>query len=182
LDKGSVPLVPDEDGPAINATTTPATGRNGGTYNTPSKCAHHHQHNAHPLQVRIYQCDFKLRQWPGRWPIPVRGHFGRRAPLETPASWLKRSPSEGRSSGHREWGGGVTSAYSSSWSSSSLSPPEDSDSEGVSSHCPLVVTHNHSLWTRLVSRLAMSLGKMTPHGVRHAYMRSCAKKNCAFFF
>jgi hypothetical protein len=41
MDKGSVPLVPNEDGPAIKATTTPAAGRNGGTYNTPSKCTFH---------------------------------------------------------------------------------------------------------------------------------------------
>jgi hypothetical protein len=37
LDKGSAPLVPNEDGPTILATTTPAADEDGGTYKTPSK-------------------------------------------------------------------------------------------------------------------------------------------------
>jgi hypothetical protein len=31
------PLVPNEDGPAIMAVTTPMIGEDGGTYKTPSK-------------------------------------------------------------------------------------------------------------------------------------------------
>jgi hypothetical protein len=37
LDEGFAPSVPNEDGPTIMATTTPAAGKDGGTYKTPSK-------------------------------------------------------------------------------------------------------------------------------------------------
>jgi hypothetical protein len=37
LEEVFVPSVPDEDGPAITAATTPAAGEDGGTYKTPSK-------------------------------------------------------------------------------------------------------------------------------------------------
>jgi hypothetical protein len=37
LDEGSMPPVPNEDGPAIMATTTLVAGEDGGTYKTPSK-------------------------------------------------------------------------------------------------------------------------------------------------
>jgi hypothetical protein len=40
-------------------------------------------------------------------PIPVRGCFIRCTPTEIPACWLKRSPSEGKSSGDGECGEGV---------------------------------------------------------------------------
>jgi hypothetical protein len=40
-------------------------------------------------------------------PVPTRGHFTRRAPIEIPACWLKRSPSEGRSFGGEEGREGV---------------------------------------------------------------------------
>jgi hypothetical protein len=37
FDQGSVPSVPNKDDPAIVATTTPAAGKDGGTYKTLSK-------------------------------------------------------------------------------------------------------------------------------------------------
>jgi hypothetical protein len=37
LDGGSTLLEPDEDGPSIMAVATSATGKDGGTYKTPSK-------------------------------------------------------------------------------------------------------------------------------------------------
>jgi hypothetical protein len=40
-------------------------------------------------------------------PIPVRGRLVRCTPMEIPVCWLKWSPSEGRSLGGGEWGGGV---------------------------------------------------------------------------
>jgi hypothetical protein len=130
-------------------------------------------------------------------PVSVRGHFSRRAPTEIPACWLKRSPSEGRSSGGGEWGGGVTSPLSSPSSYSSSSPPEDSCSEGVSSPRALAVgravlqahllclhTRNHSMWVRLASRLAASSGKVTPppparhcvHARDPAHEHACVEK------
>jgi hypothetical protein len=42
-------------------------------------------------------------------PVTVWGHFGQRTPMEIPACWLKRSPSEGRSSGGKKLGGEVGS-------------------------------------------------------------------------
>jgi hypothetical protein len=54
-------------------------------------------------------------------------------PTMIPACLLKISPSKGRASRGGEWGGGVTSSYSPSSSSSSSFTPEDPGSEGVSS-------------------------------------------------
>jgi hypothetical protein len=109
--------------------------------------------------------------------VTIQDYFSQREPMETPACWLKRSPSEGRSSRGGEWGGGVTSASSMSLSSSSSSAPEDSGSEGVSSPRSLAAArvalqarllclcaHNHSLWTLLASHLTVSSGKVTLHG------------------
>jgi hypothetical protein len=76
-----------------------------------------------------------------------------------------------------EWGGEVTSPSSSSSSSSLLSPPKDSGSKGLSSPHALTTTRWHSrpfsfsyvpttvhCGYKLASRLAMSLGKVTPRG------------------
>jgi hypothetical protein len=81
---------------------------------------------------------------PNDAPIPVRGHFVWRAPTEIPACWLKRSPSEGRSSGGVEGREGVISPSSFSSSSSSLSSPEYPGSEGVSPPALLQPPERHS--------------------------------------
>jgi hypothetical protein len=136
---------------------------------------HHHRCKTDPRQVRRYQCEAALRWRIGRWPGLHPSHFDRRTPTKIPACRPKRSPSEGRSLGSRELGGGVTSLSSSSSSSSLSSPPEDSGSEGVSSPRTLATTraalearplclrtHNRSLWTQLASHLTTSAGQVTP--------------------
>jgi hypothetical protein len=88
--------------------------------------------------------DTSARQGCGGGPVDdlvsVRGCFDHCEPTEIPTCRLKMSPSEGRSLGGEEWGGGVTSPSSPSSFSSSSSPPEDSSLEGVSSPCALAAT------------------------------------------
>jgi hypothetical protein len=91
--------------------------------------------------------------------VSIWEHFGWPTSIEIPACRLKMSPSEGRSSGGREWGGGVTSNSFPSSSSSSLSPFEDLGSDEVSSsralafvqaalHSRLLCLRAHSLYYR----------------------------------
>jgi hypothetical protein len=69
LDGASAPLVRNEDGPTIMATTAPAFDEDDGTYKPqvsellPSPPAQHS-----PLQVRRYQREIRLRRWAGRCP------------------------------------------------------------------------------------------------------------------
>jgi hypothetical protein len=101
LDKGSAPPVPDEDGLTIVAATSPSSNKDSRTYKTSSKCAI-------PITTSITLThsrseDTSVRQDYGGGlddaPIPIQGRFGRCTPIEILACWLKRSPSEGRSSG-----------------------------------------------------------------------------------
>jgi hypothetical protein len=83
--------------------------------------------------------------------------FGRCALIVIPACLQKISPCEGKVSRDRVWGGRVASP-SSSLSSSSSS--KDSGLEGISS--PRLHTLNRSLRAQFTSRLAASLGKVSP--------------------
>jgi hypothetical protein len=114
LAEGFATPAPDEDGPTIMVVATPAAGEHGGTYKTPSK-------QDIPITVGPTLTPYRSGDTSARWgcsggpvndPISVQDHFSRHAPTEIPACGLKMSPSEGRSSGNGEWGGGVISPSS----------------------------------------------------------------------
>jgi hypothetical protein len=106
LDEGSVPPTSGEDGPASTDAIAPMAGEDDGSYKTPSKLV---------IQILIPDrseytstrpnCD----GGPEDALVPARGHFAWRVPMEIPNYWLKKSPSEGRTSGGEDGREGVIS-------------------------------------------------------------------------
>jgi hypothetical protein len=83
----------------------------GMTYKIPSK-------QDIPVTTSTTLTPYRSRDTSARWgcgsgtvdnPVSIWGQLGRHALTKIPAWWLKMSPSEGRSSGDRERGGGLTS-------------------------------------------------------------------------
>jgi hypothetical protein len=113
--RGSAPSKPDKGGTAIVAVAAPTASEDSGNCKTPSKYAI-------PITTCIAFVPYRSGDTNARC-----GCGGGPVGDMVSACRLKMSLSEGRSTGGREWGGGVTSP-----SSPSSSPHEDSGLEGVS--------------------------------------------------
>jgi hypothetical protein len=94
-DEGSIPLMPNQHGPAIIDAPAPVASEGGGTDKTPVTELFLSLPVQTLMQVRVYQREADCGSEIDDFPVSVRGCFIWRTPMEIPACRLKRLPSRG---------------------------------------------------------------------------------------